>query len=85
MFFPTTFNPLSANPTKWSNTFKQFDGNSPLGLVLEGLSASKFYQRHLGIVAKFCGNLSELIKFYFPGNHWKTICFLMLLRGIEIN
>ena len=23
------FNPLSANPTKWSNTLKQFVGNSP--------------------------------------------------------
>ena len=24
-----TFNPLSANPTKWSNTLKQFVGNLP--------------------------------------------------------
>ena len=41
------FNPLSANPTKWSNTLKQFIGNLPtnclsvfghfVGLVLKGL------------------------------------------------
>ena len=41
-------NPLSANPTKWSNTLKQFLGNLPtnclnvfdhfVGLVLKGLT-----------------------------------------------
>ena len=47
-----TFNPLSVNPTKWSNTFKQFVGKLQmnslsvfdhfLGLVLKvGLSPSK--------------------------------------------
>ena len=28
MDFLTSFNPLSANPTKWSNTLKQFIGKS---------------------------------------------------------
>ena len=42
-----SFNPLSANPTKWSNTFKRFIGNLPtnclsvfdhfMGLALKGL------------------------------------------------
>ena len=42
-------NPLSANPTKWSNTLKEFVGNLPtnslsvfghfVGLALEGLSS----------------------------------------------
>ena len=27
------FNPLSANPTKWSNTLKQFVGNLPTSCV----------------------------------------------------
>ena len=32
-------NPLSANPTKWSNALKQFVGNSHFaGLALKGLS-----------------------------------------------
>ena len=41
-------NPLSVNPTKWSNTFKQFVGNLPtnclsvfdhfMGLALKGLT-----------------------------------------------
>ena len=40
---PKKFNPCSANPTKWSNTLKQFDGNSQrpfdhfVELVLKGL------------------------------------------------
>ena len=43
------FNPLSANPTKWSNTLKQFVGNLPtnclsvldnfVGLALKGFRA----------------------------------------------
>ena len=42
----TKNNPLSANPTKWSNTLKQFVGNLPnclsvfdhfMGLALKGL------------------------------------------------
>ena len=45
------FQPLSANPTKWSNTLKQFAGKLPtnclsvfdhfVGLTLKGLSNSK--------------------------------------------
>ena len=47
------FNPLSANPTKRSNTLKQFVGNLPtnclsvfdyfVGLALKGLIAGKIY------------------------------------------
>ena len=47
----TLFNPLSANPTKWSNTLKQFVGKLPtnglsvfdhfVGLALKGLR--RFY------------------------------------------
>ena len=47
-------NPLSANPTKWSNTFNQFIGNLPtnclsvfdhfVGLALKGLSDLRFDQ-----------------------------------------
>ena len=29
VFTPQNFNPLSANPTKWSNTLKQSVGNLP--------------------------------------------------------
>ena len=45
--FKEPLNPLSANPTKWSNTLKQFVGNMPtnclsvfdhfVGLALKGL------------------------------------------------
>ena len=47
-FVKEQFNPLSANPTKWSNTLKQFVGNLPtnclsvfdhfVGLALKGLN-----------------------------------------------
>ena len=47
------FNPLSANPTKWSNTLKQFVGNLSknclsvfdqyVGLALKGLTLSKIF------------------------------------------
>ena len=31
--FVKTVNPLSANPTQWSNTLKQFVGNSPMNFL----------------------------------------------------
>ena len=47
------FNPLSVNPTKWSNTPKQFVGNLPtnclsvfdhfVGLALKGLRGFKLF------------------------------------------
>ena len=47
MLVAVNFNPLSANPTKWSNTLKQFVGNLSInclsvldhfvGLALKGL------------------------------------------------
>ena len=49
------FNPLSANPTKWSNTLKQFVGKFPtnclnvfdhfVGLALKGLKVVGLLQR----------------------------------------
>ena len=41
-----TLKPLNANPTKWSNTLKQFVGNF-VGLVFKGLSVTAYYQFHL--------------------------------------
>ena len=52
-----TFKPLNANPTKWSNTLKQFVGNLPtnclivfdhfVGLAFKGLNVTAYYQFHL--------------------------------------
>ena len=49
-FVPQFFSPLSANPTKWSNTLKQFVGNLPtnclsvfdhfMNLALKGLKVT---------------------------------------------
>ena len=58
-------NPLSANPTKWSNTLRQFVRNFPTNclsvfdgfvkLGLKGLKSTFFYMftRKLGLVLKF--------------------------------
>ena len=52
LYIKIQFNPLSANPTKWSNTLKQFIDNLPIiclsvfdnfvGLALKGLKSSWF-------------------------------------------
>ena len=58
------FNPISANPTKWSNTLKQFVGNMPtnclsvfdhfVGMARKGLTDSlkftRYYKPNLGII-----------------------------------
>ena len=48
------FNPLSANPTKWSNTLKQFVAflsvfNHFVGLALKGLSKCFYVEMFEGI------------------------------------
>ena len=58
--FAYKFNPLSANPTKWSNTLKQFVGNLPtnclsvfdhfMNLALKGLS-NTFLQEQFRVTA----------------------------------
>ena len=65
----TIFNPLSANPTRWSNTLKQFVGNMPttclnvfdhfMKLALKGLS---------NIILRFLGFTISIKSFncFFP-------------------
>ena len=58
-------NPLSANPTKWSNTLKQFVGNLLtnylsvfdhfMNLALKGLSGPPYFSRNLAF-PKFLKN-----------------------------
>ena len=67
------FNPLSANPTKWSNTLKKFVGNLPANclsvfdhfvkLALKGLSCSRFDQSSLREVFRKKDVLQNLAKF----------------------
>ena len=54
-------NPLNVNPTKWSNTLKQFVGfcwriDHVVGLALEGLTYGKesIYKKLLEVNIKFC-------------------------------
>ena len=45
----------------------------------------KFVSDRLQISLLNKANLSELNKFYFPWNYKKTIGFLMISGGIEVN
>ena len=57
---PATLNPLSANPTKWPNTLKQFVGKLPtnclsvfghfVNLALKGLTSSLLFASPLPLV-----------------------------------
>ena len=72
-------NPLSANPTKWSNTLKQFVGNLPtnclrvfdqfVGLPLKGLKFRNIFLRMqiLGteFMHFFCSRFSQRLKFLY--------------------
>ena len=67
------FNPLSANPTKWSNTLKQFVGNLPANcltvfdhlviLALKGLKTLNFKSRAFKKLFKshFCFFTAKLL------------------------
>ena len=67
------FNPLSANPTKWSNQLKQFVGNLPknylsvfdhfVKLALKGLSCSRFDRSSVREVFRKKDVLQNLAKF----------------------
>ena len=60
-FYRLSINPLSANPTKWSNTLNQFVGNLPtnclsvfghfVGLALKGLIFSNTQSNWIATVA----------------------------------
>ena len=79
------FNPLNANFTKWSNTFKQIAGNLPtnclsvfdhfVGLVLKGLKSVQvaWIHLHLKRTLPYVLHIILLSWFFFTlnlGTHW---------------
>ena len=46
------FNPLSANPTKWSNTLKQFVGNLPTNCL-------SVFDHFVGLAHKVLSNRND--------------------------
>ena len=50
-------NPLSANPTKWSNTLKQFVGI--VGLALKGLKCGQYFLFIFRYVLMFLRNVTS--------------------------
>ena len=69
------FNPLSVNPTKWSNTLKQFVGILPTNCL-------SVFDYFVGLALK---RISKLTNSYFLWNHQKTIGYLMILGRIEVD
>ena len=75
-----SFNHLSANPTKWSNTLEQFVYNLSknylsvfdhfMGLVLKGLSAATNLVIFTDV---FKGYIRQIIQKWAKWNLWKTI------------
>ena len=55
-------NPLSAIPTKWSNTLTQFVGNLPTNCL-------RVYYHFVGMALK---GLSKVIQLCFIRKHWET-------------
>ena len=76
------FNPLSANPTKWSSTLKQFFDN---GQRIVRMYFTIFWEWRLKVYEidskfrfQYYANLSELIIFYSSLNNQKALGFLMI-------
>ena len=78
-----SFNPLNANPTKWSNTLKQFVGKLPanclivfdqfVGLALKGLSNLIMYKTAKSLSLIRLG----FLRVNFPGGevNWIPLLF----------
>ena len=84
-----SFNPLSDNFTKWSNTFKQFVGKLPtnclsvfdhfVGLALKGLRWKRVQRFKPSTV--FCKNLRCLTEFWVLLSFEFSACFLKFVIG----
>ena len=84
-FFSFSFNPLSANPTKWSDTLKQFVGKLPtnclsvfdhfVGLALKGLSVQLPF-KNLSAKLHFCCDVFSLLELYL-NYHLKTSVLIL--------
>ena len=87
-----TFNPLSANPAKWSNTLKQFIGKLPtnclsvfdrfVGLALKGLKVAAA-KKHFPQRVFYWYILLRWI-FFIQCNNWKTLFFIKVYRYSKV-
>ena len=87
-----TFNPLSVNPAKWSNTLKQFIGKLPtnclsvfdrfVGLALKGLKVAAAKKNFLQRVFYWYILLRWI--FFIQCNNWKTLFFIKVYRYSKV-
>ena len=61
----TEFNPLSADPTKWSNILRQFVGKLPTNCL-------SVFDHFVGLALK---GLRKTTNFYFPWNEETVLCW----------
>ena len=67
-------NPLSPNPTKWSNTLKQFVGKSPTNCF-------SVFDHFVGLTLKRLTNFFSTIYFYIPWKYLKTVRISDVFEG----
>ena len=87
-----SFNPLSTNPTKWSNTLKQFVGNLTTNclsvfdhfvkLALRGLKEKSSYQEPQKVIFNFFMFIFQLFVLQYVLSHFKKS---FLTKGLNFS
>ena len=76
-FFSSIINPLSANPTKWSDTLKQF-------VDCQRTNCLSVLDHFVGLTLKRLIHFRLMFYFYTPWKHQKTSSFPMFSRGADL-
>ena len=94
-FSAVVFNPLNANPTKWSNTLKQFVGNWPTNclsvfdhfvkLALKGLRGENLLSLMLFLEVFLSSRILHFDLVPISGNHILSLSEIMKSRGFSIS
>ena len=83
-----TINPLSANPTKWSNTLKQFVGNLPISCLIW---YNQYITQHFLYIDFYASILvsektwSTIVNSLYAEFHLNILFFIYLSMAISIN
>ena len=81
-------NPLSANPTKWSNTLKQFVDNLPINCLIW---YNKYITQHFLYIDFYASILvsektwSTIVNSLYAEFHLNILFFIYLFMAISIN
>ena len=76
--FHLMVNPLSANPTKWSNTLKQFVGNLPKNCL-------RVFDHFVGLALKRLTHLSQAFNYLVEITNKRNNIFKNILKNSDQN